>query len=814
MEAVDKRSPPQTEHVSTSSASSTAGSPTAAAEHVKTILVHDLTRVEYIFPLDQSVASTIKDIWGSLSLAQSGPPSNFCIRLCDTDELITDDNLRRKVEDGASLKLTWAPAITARELVDDLNSNLDQSLKKATFSLQKYIKESEFIEEFLACKGLPKLQKVIETSSGNTLAYALSSLHNLMENDHGWESFSREFISTLVNILVKQNLVNICRPATSCIIKLVVADKTSTGAIRCYGYPVVEEALATQPALLHTLCQRLNATDYSLQLYSMSLLNCLFRHASPDRKRSELFRTLDMLNIRAIVIRLMNARPGEELAAQLVEFQRLFIQEMHRRKRAPIDPNQGVHEKILKEIWMVLGAPASPGSKWKLLGFNTENMKKELSRVGVLGLELLQSSVKRDQDYHCKFIQDQLARPVERQCPWGRAQIESLEVLCDYWEISSGYTTSTSYQPLLLSFETVQDITFRCFVRLWAEMEAQSTGDDANRVAALVRSQLWWCLGRIKRTEKDALKIFEKGMLDTPYHVVRERQVRELENADDLSSKAIVRTLRDRLSAESYQFIKQQRVGCLVAGAWFPIFKEKGRDKKMMRFYRLSPNRQYLHYGDFADGFDRKPSIEALLERDSQVDMSLATDILRGTASPVFASKRNASEDLELCFSLVSSTTSSEGIGSTSNNTPQTLGDFACGTPDRCSEWADGFAMLMDKNIMTQPTSELIRELVEIGVQVALLDLTGEGCLPNASTFSSIEVPELPKTLQFWFDGRTPTYVPARGVSQFTHNKGMASRRPLMDPKSRTQSEKGVEQSMAACEAAGTGGLDIIDSYQ
>ncbi|TPX35338.1 hypothetical protein SmJEL517_g02240 [Synchytrium microbalum] len=782
---------------------------------IKTTVTYGLNRIDFTFDMSQSVASNIKDLWSHFNLAQSGPPSNFCLRLFDTEEHITDENVRKRIDDGITLKLTWSPAITARDLADDLDSTSEQTLKKATFALQKYIKEPDFVEEFLARKGGPKLQKIVETTQGNTLAYALSSLQNLMDNDYGWDTFSREFISTLVNIIVKQNLVNICRPATSCIIKLVVADKTSTGSVRCYGYPVVEEAISVQPALLHTLCQRLNATDYSLQLYSMSLINCLFRYASPDRKRSEFFRTLDMLNIRAIVVRLMNAmnaRPGEELAAQLVEFQRLFIQEMNRRKRTPVDPNQGVHERILGELWRDLGAPAyNDGSKWKLLGFNTENVKKEFSRVGVLGLELLQSAVKRDRDYHAKFIHDQLARPVERRCPWGRAQIESIEVLCDYWEISSGYTTSTSYQPLLLSFEAVQAITFRCFVRLWAEMEAQSTGDDANRVAAVVRSQLWWCLGRIKRTEKDALNMFEKSMLETPYSVVRERQVRELENADDLSSKAIVRTLRDRLSAESYQFIKQQRIGCLIAGAWFPIFREKGRDKKMMRFYRLSPNRQYLHYGDFTEGFDRKPSIEELPER---VDMSLATDILRGNASPVFSSKRNASEDLELCFSLVSSTSSSDGVANTSHTT-QTLGDFGCGTPDRCSEWADGFAMLLDKNIMTQPTSELIRELVEIAVQVALLDLTGEGCLPNASTVSQIEVPELPRNMEFWFDGRTPSYVAARATSGVFRSS--VPRVPSISPLDTSLSqlmEKTFEKQIMSSGPDSAGYLDFVDSYQ
>ncbi|CAG8758724.1 9945_t:CDS:2, partial [Cetraspora pellucida] len=73
-------------------------------------------------------------------------------------------------------------------------------------------------------------------------------------------------------------------------------------------------------------------------------------------------------------------------------------------------------------------------------------------------------------------ILEQINRPAERRCPFAKTSIEVTELLCDYWDISTGYTTSTSFQPLLLSFEKIHYITVKAFFRLWNDMEA--TVDD------------------------------------------------------------------------------------------------------------------------------------------------------------------------------------------------------------------------------------------------------------------------------------------------------------------------------------------------
>jgi engulfment and cell motility protein 1 len=104
------------------------------------------------------------------------------------------------------------------------------------------------------------------------------------------------------------------------------------------------------------------------------------------------------------------------------------------------------------------------------------------------------------------------------------------------------------------------------------------------------------------------------------YRQVRERQMKELELQDDLLNKPPIRfvpysvqialirinypyhrNLRAKLHKESYEFVRQQRIMCMMQGAWFangiPIptsDQGQGRDSVQLkrpsrpwRFYRL-----------------------------------------------------------------------------------------------------------------------------------------------------------------------------------------------------------------------------------
>lgn len=75
----------------------------------------------------------------------------------------------------------------------------------------------------------------------------------------------------------------------------------------------------------------------------------------------------------------------------------------------------------------------------------TETPKKEFTRVGLLGLETINNFIEKHEDYFVTLLTDQEARTQsEKRVPFARVAIEACEILCDYWEISTGISTCTS----------------------------------------------------------------------------------------------------------------------------------------------------------------------------------------------------------------------------------------------------------------------------------------------------------------------------------------------------------------------------------
>lgn len=86
--------------------------------------------------------------------------------------------------------------------------------------------------------------------------------------------------------------------------------------------------------------------------------------------------------------------------------------------------------------------------------------------------------------------------------------------------------------------------------------------------------------------------------------------------------------MRDELNHEALQFVKEQRIRCLLQGAWFPMGVNYGSDAgpvtsktvhrsvpSAWRFVRLSHNRRYLHYADFDEKTGGEPRLDGLQEK-------------------------------------------------------------------------------------------------------------------------------------------------------------------------------------------------------
>ena len=112
-------------------------------------------------------------------------------------------------------------------------------------------------------------------------------MQNLMELDYGWSNLDNGFIFRVVQILsAEQSPINVCRPATAILKKLVEADPGSAigtqhtapstskcpptpppGSVYRYGFDVVYEQMRKEQRLLETVVSRLGSADTTMALY-------------------------------------------------------------------------------------------------------------------------------------------------------------------------------------------------------------------------------------------------------------------------------------------------------------------------------------------------------------------------------------------------------------------------------------------------------------------------------------------------------------------------------------------------------------------
>ncbi|KAF7793496.1 hypothetical protein EIP86_004608 [Pleurotus ostreatoroseus] len=757
---------------------STSGQPTVASRSglvpTNTVQLKDGTKVRARIEATLAVEDVIRQLLINLKIKDQ--PSRYALR-DENDELVTNENLRKKIKGKVNLKLVNSPALEAEEILLKIQAR-DSRLGMALTSLRKLIREDEFAREFFDRDGLNELIAIINSTHGNTLAYALTAMQNLMELDHGWATLSPQFILRVVQIIASESsLINVCRPATAILKKLVEADPLSApgshlasssssrypptiapDSVYRYGFEVVWEQMVKEQRLLEIVVNRLGSQDTTMALYSMMLINSLMAHAS-DVQWEEFIGEIERLNVPKAVIRLMASQTIEDLTSGILDFQANMVRVTYRKKTTIVEPEiEPTHTTSLVYIWQHSRQREEPDGeggtlKWRKLGFESEDLMQEFEEVGVLGLDCLKNFIAQDPDYFAKIVQEQLSRPLERRCPIAKASNEVVDLLSEHWAIfGPGYSTSTTFQPFFLNFYNVHALATHFFLRMWNESGA--TKGDFSRVAALVRSQV---KAALKRENVRAWHEVEEEFNDVEYRKVRDRQMRELEMEDDVMGKLPVRNFRAKLYKESYEFVRQQRVYCLMQGAWFmnglPTPSNTSRDtirrpRHQWRFLRLVrvPNvatviaradpstlaqdnsLKYLYYLDSAEKFDIRHGLEDLPER---IDVTLISEVATGTCAPYPATViRNATIDQTDALTYGPSSPSAASPLSFSLLTASgaSIADQIAPDQARWADWVDGLNMLRRDggHVASTETEKYVNALTEIGLKIRLLNLSGD----------------------------------------------------------------------------------------
>ncbi|KAG0647803.1 hypothetical protein D0Z07_5748 [Hyphodiscus hymeniophilus] len=681
-------------------------------------------------------------------------------------------------------------------LLSRLSSDEDAMRKMAVFKLQSSINDPSFADVFISSGGLNILRRLIMSTGGNTLAYSLQSLSRLLEVDMGWEIFesvgSGELVERVVELIVTHPLVNILRGAMSILVAIVSHPQTSRGAIRipgAFGFRALKPAIAVYPQFFEMVVVQLNSADHALCANALMLLNALMRDAITNDGGKEtgkvggtgeewpksIKRLQDLGVIKAVYI-LMQSSALQDLAHPLLEFQALTKVLLRKWRDVKVELERPEHRRALKSLHLA-SAPEKKGhygnggtrveeladagkkgsrkhnpEKWRRLGFESESPAWEFDVTGFLGMMDLTDFVTKRGDGFQKLLLEQSSRPMSERCPVARASLAVTSILYEHFEVDkSDVEDAKSYlvldgmknydkifRPLLLQWSRLHTASLQSFFRLWKATGAAQK--DFDKVAELVRILIEQVVGQASRT-KDIQEV-EEELSEFDYLRLRELQMELLElTFEDEWGHHLVQ-VRDELQHEALQFVKEQRIRCLLSGAWFPRTPHKddglrigprGPVSQTWRFVKLSHNRRYLHYADFPF---QTPSEPVLDELNGKIDLGTISSVVSNvSASNDETSSISSTSTLKTLSHTpkqtsttkitINSFVASETKSQSSGNDPSERAILTLMPPTHslASEWLDGLLMLLNQAPITAETNKLVSLVSEYGLKIRLLNV-------------------------------------------------------------------------------------------
>ncbi len=399
------------------------------------------------------------------------------------------------------------------------------------------------------------------------------------------------------------------------------------------------------------LVSRLSSADHALCANALQLINALMRDAITNDGEAEwpkFIKKLQELGVIKAVYMLMQSNALQDLAHPLLEFQALTKVLLRKWRDVVVDLHKPEHRRALKGIHLAsnpekLSDALEDGDdgkekkhspeKWRRLGFETENPAWEFEEAGYLGMMDLADYVRKHEDAFQRLLLEQSTLPPKGRCPLARASLAVTSILYDLFEVDKSdlddaksylaLESRTSYdkifKPLILQWSRLHLAGLQAFLRLWKATGAER--EDFLRLVDLARVLMETVVGGANR-EKSIQKV-EEEMQEYDSERLRQLQMELFELSYEHTWGHHLRQVRDELNHEALQFMKEQRIRCLLRGAWFsnhlvsraePDHLTEQEMKPFFRYAKLSHNRRYLHYADFDMKGDQEPDLDSLGE--------------------------------------------------------------------------------------------------------------------------------------------------------------------------------------------------------
>ncbi|OTB06623.1 hypothetical protein M426DRAFT_318679 [Hypoxylon sp. CI-4A] len=671
-------------------------------------------------------------------------------------------------------------------LLSRLASDEDAARKMAVFKLQSSINDPSFADVFISSGGLLILRRLIMSTGGNTLAYSLQSLSRLLEVDMGWDIFegptASDLVERIVELIVTNPLVNILRGAMSILVALVShSQSTSSGghAPITFGFRALKPAVAVYPQFFELVIQQLNSADHALCANSLMLINALIRDAVSGEPGSEnnktngageewpkFIRRLQDLGLIKAVYNLMQSSALQDLAHPLLEFQSLTKVLLQKWRQVQVDVERPEHRRALKGLHLAsapnrdhangstkveeLQESGKKGSrrhnpeKWRRLGFETESPAAEFDSAGFLGLMDLADFVRKNEDGFQKLLLEQSTKPLQERCPVARSSLAVTIILyehfdCDRsemedlrgYQLSDGKHQDKLFRPLLLQWSRLHTAGLHAFFKLWKSTGADQ--DDFEKVVELARILVDQVIGRAGRS-KDILEV-EEDMMEYDFGRLRELQMELLELSFDDQWGQHLYKVRESLNQEALTFIKEQRIRCLLQGSWFAkpaprknsqgnsLQHRRAADGTLWRYAKLSHNRRYLHYADFALRTGQEPNLDSLGEK---VDLREVSSVASNVSAPASEAGSDTNNSTKITIFGYAGPREASKLKDVSQIKEEPLLTLHPLNHSLASEWLDGLLMLLGQAPITAETNKLVKLVQDYGMKIRLLNVRME----------------------------------------------------------------------------------------
>ena len=541
-----------------------------------------------------------------------------------------------------------------------------------------------------------------------------------------------------------------------------------------FGFRALEPAISVYPQFLEMLVSRLSSADHALCANALLLINSLMRENITNDSETEwpkFIKRLQDLGVIEAVYTLMQSTALQDLSHPLLEFQALRKVLLRKWRDIPVDLEKHDHRRALKSIHLAsdperVTTPVDDGEegakrrhnpeKWRRLGFESENPTWDFGDVGFLGMLDLTEYVKRQEDGFQKLLLEQSTKPAEQRCPIARASLAVTLILFEHFEVEKADVDDAKFQlsfesrlnfdrifkPLILQWPLLHNAGLQAFFRLWQVTGAET--EDFIKIADLVRILLEVVVGGATRVSD--IQEVETEMREFELARLRRLQMDLLELTHEDHWGQHLGQIRDELDHEALQFVKEQRIRCLLAGAWFPNGHshdgENGATKKPAnqtshRYAKLAHNRRYLHYADFDVRGDEEPSLEGLLNKIDLTGASVTANIsapseLNSSTTTLKVAKKSISKNTISIHGYVSSNSRPNSAkthsraGSTATKTPRkdvTLLNLHPESHSLAVEWLDGLRMLLNQQTMSEETEKLVAMVRDYGLKIRLLNV-------------------------------------------------------------------------------------------